>query len=264
MDKLSENLEQINNENSCFMILNEEQHKLLKEKLKYILNYIHNICTQNNIKYYAVGGTLLGAVRHKGMIPWDDDADIAMYKDDFKKFKKALKKDSNKEFFLQTLYTDKYYCQIMPKLRLNNTIIENLGEENCKMNKGIFVDIFMLDCSNHINKKKNEKKSLFHKKIMRIIGIKRLKKINEVNYSLLKRILIKIIPIWFLLLIDKIYLHAKNNGKYTMNFTSIYRIDKQTFPSNYYGEPKKLEFDGQLIYVPSEYIKILESFQISN
>ncbi len=59
-----------------------------------ILEQIDKICKKHNITYYADGGTLLGAVRHKGFIPWDDDLDVQMYRDDLEKFCKVAKEES--------------------------------------------------------------------------------------------------------------------------------------------------------------------------
>ena len=72
-----------------------------------ILCYIDAICKENNIKYWLSSGTLIGAVRHGGFIPWDDDLDIEMLREDYLKFEKVFRE--NDDFALQTYKNDKYY-----------------------------------------------------------------------------------------------------------------------------------------------------------
>ena len=73
----------------------EEIHKIELD----IMDYIHKICEENQIRYYLVGGTLIGAIRHKGFIPWDDDMDIDMPRKDYERFKQVLKENPSEQFF---------------------------------------------------------------------------------------------------------------------------------------------------------------------
>lgn len=126
-------------------LLTQEELLFIHEEERSILRKIHKLCVLHGIKYYIVGGTLLGAVRHGGFIPWDDDIDIAMYRDDFKRFKEVCMTELGEDFFLQDIYTDPGYNQMMPKVRKNGTILNSPMTVNLKMHKGLFVDIFMLD-----------------------------------------------------------------------------------------------------------------------
>lgn len=74
-----------------------------------ILQEIHKICVENNLTYWLEAGTLLGAVRHKGFIPWDDDSDVSMPRADYEKFLKIAQKKLPEDMFLQTQDTDKEY-----------------------------------------------------------------------------------------------------------------------------------------------------------
>lgn len=107
-----------------------------------IAKEIKRICDKNNIDYILDSGTLLGAVRHKGFIPWDDDMDISMISENYKRFLEACKTDLGEEFFLQTWETDRNYPMPYAKIRLNGTrYIENVFEK-AQMHQGIFVDVF--------------------------------------------------------------------------------------------------------------------------
>ncbi len=111
-----------------------------------ILLEIHRICEKHNIPYTLIAGTLLGAVRHKGFIPWDDDCDIAMMREDYERFLLVAPKELSEDYFLQTKQTDKCYPLNFAKVRKNNTVLietGETGEEN--YHHGIFVDIFPFD-----------------------------------------------------------------------------------------------------------------------
>ena len=107
---------------------------------------LDRICRKNNIKYTLLGGTLLGAVRNGGFIPWDEDADIAMIRSEYKKFMVACKNDLNKKkFFLQDHTTDPHYIFGYGKFRRLGTTYTRVGQESLKQKDGIFIDIFIRD-----------------------------------------------------------------------------------------------------------------------
>src|SRR5690606_2891856 len=110
-----------------------------------ILIEFDRICKKNNIKYQLFAGTLLGAVRHKGFIPWDDDIDVCLLRKDYNKFIQACKTDLDSRSFLQTYVTDKNCIIQFAKLRKNNTLFLESGISDCKTHHGIFIDIFPLD-----------------------------------------------------------------------------------------------------------------------
>jgi lipopolysaccharide cholinephosphotransferase len=111
-----------------------------------MLKEVDRICRKYNIKYSLDGGTLLGAVRHNGFIPWDDDADVVMLRPEYIKFYKACKKDLNTEkFFLQDFRTDKDYRWGYSKMRRNGTVFLREGQEHGRWNQSVFIDIFVYD-----------------------------------------------------------------------------------------------------------------------
>lgn len=112
----------------------------------YIMKKVHEICVKNNIKYWLDYGTLLGAVRHNGFIPWDDDLDICMLREDYEKWNKIAQNELGDEFFWQTCDSEPNMPFLFGKVRLNGTLWyeEAAGSANIN-NNGVFIDIFPYD-----------------------------------------------------------------------------------------------------------------------
>jgi lipopolysaccharide cholinephosphotransferase len=108
-----------------------------------LLNEIDRVCKKHGLKYYFVGGSLLGAVRHKGYIPWDDDVDIALFRDDYEKLL-SLKEEFSHPYFLQRPGDEGYYYSFI-KFRNSNTSCVCDVFKYEKWNQGIFIDIFPID-----------------------------------------------------------------------------------------------------------------------
>jgi lipopolysaccharide cholinephosphotransferase len=135
------------------MKLSKEELRRLQLTELELLCEVDRICRKNGIRYTLCAGTLLGAIRHKGFIPWDDDADVAFLPEDYEKFFKACKRDLNKEkFFLQDYRTDPYYRWGYAKLRRNNSAYIRENQEHMKYHSGICIDLFTLNYvpDNHI------------------------------------------------------------------------------------------------------------------
>lgn len=108
-----------------------------------ILCAIRDLCDKHNIDYWLDGGTCLGAIRHGGFIPWDDDIDIAMRKEDMERFIELAKKELPEGLFLQTRETDPSFNSPITKVRDTNSFMVEYSDELSKpYQKGLFVDIF--------------------------------------------------------------------------------------------------------------------------
>jgi lipopolysaccharide cholinephosphotransferase len=109
-----------------------------------LLREFDRVCRKHGIRYIIASGTLLGAVRYGGFIPWDDDIDIEMLRSDYEKFSRAAN-EMNERIFFQTHKSDKAYPWLYGKLRMNGTAAVRVGQEHMKMHSGVFVDVFPRD-----------------------------------------------------------------------------------------------------------------------
>ena len=107
-----------------------------------IMKEIVRVCDKHNITYYLSGGTLLGAVRHHGFIPWDDDVDLEMPWKDYKRFLRIAPQELPKDLFVQTFYTDPGYPNVFAMVRKSGTTAMPVSQKDLGIHWGIEVDIF--------------------------------------------------------------------------------------------------------------------------
>lgn len=118
--------------------------KEVQGKILEIMKYIDTLCRKHGITYYIMGGTALGAVRHGGFIPWDDDLDIFMVPSEYVKFKEVFESERSPLFVLQEWRTTKNYLEYA-KVRMNGTtFIEEVFKDRKDLHQGIYVDIMIL------------------------------------------------------------------------------------------------------------------------
>lgn len=125
--------------------LREAQIRLLEMLLE-----LDRICKKYNIKYWLEGGTLLGAIRHNGFIPWDDDIDVSMFREDYKLLKSVIKEELSDKYFYQTPITDEYDEAPWIRIKDNNSHIDDGTEK--KYHKGLALDIIPYDSMTNRNK----------------------------------------------------------------------------------------------------------------
>ena len=218
----------------------EQLHQVLLR----ILRTIDFICRKHDIKYWLEAGTLLGAVRHNGFIPWDDDIDIAMLRDDYNKFIDIFQNEKPDGLFLQTIHTDKNYINVSTplKVRDTNSIALEPGDKIfSNFKNGISIDIFPYNRMNSTNVRKS--KSYIAKKIRKIIRAKRSKNLN---------IFSNIIPEEILLYFHDLIVNKENINSSDINYgldcyhkNPCYHLDK-IFPL------KEIEFEGYSFYAPND------------
>ena len=161
----------------------DNTQKKLHETLIEILDYVVSVCEKNSLQYCLVYGSALGAYRHHGFIPWDDDMDIAMPRDDYKKFLEVMKKQGNERYSIQNEENEENYFLSFSKVRKNGTIfIESIAEEKYQ-NNGIYIDVFPLDFIKNYDGKsrRNRNRINYIKHVLKIQGCPKLYKTKEGN-----------------------------------------------------------------------------------
>lgn len=127
--------------------LTKEQLQGVQKAQLEMLIEVDRICKKNGISYNIIAGTLLGAVRHGGYIPWDDDADVAMLRSEYDRFVTACRNDLDTErFYFQDHRLTEGYRWGYGKLRRKDTIFLREHQEHMPYEQGVFIDIFPLDC----------------------------------------------------------------------------------------------------------------------
>lgn len=131
-------------EERCGYFISEKMKRIWNCQLS-IAEEIKRICKKHDINYFIIWGSLLGQVRHGGYIPWDDDFDIAMTRDNYRRFCDIAPVEIGEPLFFQTIYTDKGYFLGYSRIRNSNTTGLILENYPFPYNNGIYVDIYPLD-----------------------------------------------------------------------------------------------------------------------
>ena len=228
-----------------------------------ILKDVAKICDKHNIRYFLDAGTLIGAVRHKGFIPWDDDIDIGMLREDYVKFLKVVKSELPDHLFLQTHDNEPAYniYQVPCKIRLNDTLfIEGDIAENDKMHNGLFVDVLPYDS---LPKKKWVYRIQRNISNFILRSFIRLREIpdkltfkNKITHFIYK-IVVKMFPTerrqkFFNFLIS---LNDKNSEYMGYGVDTVW--DKYIYKKEDFFDLIKLEFEGEYYYAPKNYDNVL-------
>ena len=228
-----------------------ELKKLKEEEMK-ILDYFVSFCKKNNLNYQLTYGTLLGAIRHKGFIPWDDDIDVQMEPEEYLRFIELIKKEKNNKYILQNIDTEKYYHTYFTKIRKNNSCMIEKEWQKIRIHKGINIDIFPL--FPYPDDLKERKKMMFKLKTVNLLASKNnptksLK--NKIIFSILRLIPRKITN----KIVSKIILNLLNyKGEY-----SQYKIEVNDVPIKRSWAEKSIEvpFEDRKYKITDKYDEML-------
>lgn len=218
-----------------------------------------DVCKKYDLKIMASGGTLIGAIRHNGFIPWDDDIDLMMPREDYEKFLDVIEKEIPEGYFAQSLRTEKNYSNGHFQLRNSNTtclISADYSNLKSKKNCGLWVDIFPYDAVSE-DEAAYEKESKEIDKLKKICWRKGLKEVNFKN--IVKKCLTACYtkPVEFY--IKKIDELAKNHKESTLvglqSFMPGYR--KNVWKKDLFDEVIYHKFEDIELPIPAHYDEVL-------
>lgn len=230
----------------------------IKKRQLDMLKYIDKICRAENINYFINYGTLLGSVRHKGFIPWDDDVDISMLREDYEKFKNLIvQKENTKYQLLDASNSDWYFNNFMVLLD-NDTVIPDHFKKD-KHDTALFIDIFPVDT---FNDKSIIKKIRIYNFLISIVHLK-LKYVTHNKYYM--QVIKKIIHILLYFIKPKFFANKINtiikqyhnpNGKYQA-FLGMGE-EKEIFKTGLFDETIDIAFENLRVKAPKHYDIILK------
>ena len=221
------------------------------------------ICEKNDLEYYAYGGTVLGAIRHKGFIPWDDDIDILMFREDYEKFLKIMGETKSSKYELLNIDKNEDYHYMFSKMSLKGTSFRNYWCLKKSFNVGINIDIFVFDYipSKDFSFSILKKRVKILKKIGYILEIIQ----NDYYNSTIKKIIIYCIKAIFILfnINNKTYkkfyrrilnqLHNKSDKSNPLVYDLAAISYDEPLKVDTIRPPKKVKFESIEINVPNDY-----------
>ena len=236
----------------------------LQNRLLLMLEWFHDFCEKNGLTYYIVGGTMLGALRHRGFIPWDDDVDVIMPRPDYERLQVLLRNRID-NYVLENPYvgTEDYLYSFSKLYDVTTTMVE---DAQIKVRRGVYIDVFPLDGlgNTYIESKR------FYKKIdkLNMLIATKTSKVRK-GRKIYKNIAIIVVNLFskrildtkgLILLFDSMCKrHSYETSKYVANCASVYRF-KEIMKKSVYGKPTKYQFEDILVYGlenPEEYLSNL-------
>lgn len=230
-----------------------------------LLEQTHRICQELGLRYYLIGGTLLGAVRHGGFIPWDADIDIGMPRQDYEKFRLYWQEQSSDRYFFQHHTTEPHHLSPHAILRIKGTHVilsKRISHKYPLTHDGIYLDIFPLD-EPPADKGAQERQMQAICRTRRLIELKAGYVYDSTGkiQKIVKRVVQLCLPPLGALnkrLDRQMRRHTGSGSGYLVSMASHYSYWKQLMAAEIYGEPREIEFEGKMFLAPAKTEEYLE------
>lgn len=228
-----------------------------------ILKVFIQFCNHYNIKYYLLGGTMLGAVRHQGFIPWDDDIDVGMLRADYEFFLKRAPEFFPDYYFIQSVYSEPDTPFSFTKIRDSRTTFIETTVRDFKINHGIYIDVFPLDYypesmkEQQLMDKKKRELTLRIRKNLYISDEYKGSFFKELEYSLVGMLLTIKYPKFKDAILERERLYTSvAESNMLINHSGAWG-KKELVPKSWYGDGVIAHFEGLEVIIPAHYDKWL-------
>ena len=224
--------------------------KRLQEKILEIAVYVDKFCEENGIQYCLMGGSALGAVRHKGFIPWDDDLDFFMTPDNYEKFVKAFEKYGDKERFFLEPFGSFDEMVTLGKIRAKNTTYIENSLVDYQISHNIYLDIFILHtCPDNPLQR-------IHQYVWAKYVVAKAQSVRDISrYGFALRIALRILkcfPRLFLVkhALKQVYKYRSQNTKLYCNYLGKAKYKRGTYKREWFEKNKRVPFENVTLNVP--------------
>lgn len=241
------------------MPLDKDTLRKVQLKELEILLEVKRICDKHQIRYQLYGGTLLGAIRHKGFIPWDDDIDITMLREDYERFLAVAPGEIREGYYVESARSNPDYVYSFCKVKANGTTYIEQCTSHLDIHPGIWIDIFPLDNIPEIDYEVLDRRDLRIRRWQTAVdynaGVITLNKPTSALYFKLLGILNR----HKLMHKKECVMQEANspNGKYVVDYYSLYGYRKAIFPMSTYTDLIDVEFEGHMFPVVRDYHGVL-------
>ena len=211
---------------------------------------IKRLCELNSLRYYLLGGSVLGAVRHKGFIPWDDDMDVAMPRPDYERFASICATQLDEHFWWQSYRTEDHYPLVFGKLLRCGTTLLQQPTQHLPFRHSVNVDVFPLD-----GIPQSRLTRLVHRNALKLCEM-RLS--SDIRRSGLKRFpvaLTRVIPRRLAIALFEILAPRfdYDSSRAVVNHGGAWGYDREAVPREWFGDGEELEFEGLAVRCPKEW-----------
>ena len=226
---------------------------------------LDRICRKHNISYFLTGGTLIGAIRHNGFIPWDDDLDVALLRKDYDRLMEVLKTELDPAYYVHDWYTDPAsplpYC----KLRIRGTHYTETVSQKAKCDDGIFIDLFPFDPApgDPAVRRRQARQIYFLRRVLMV----------RAGYVLDKGSTVKRLVYSFL----KLFSYCRSMESWKEQFKKVskmgtedsglvistcgaYSYERELKPSDMLDAVTEHIFEGKMLFIPEKYDEFLRSY----